>query len=199
MIFLFPLKLLSQLEHLEVSSTIYWAPHVTDKYFEIPYQASFQAFLPGAPSSSVPFHVTPLPSANFQLALSKDFISNGIVVLTGAASVNVTNQGGNQLMTLNLAGLIPEAVVSRIQFSLVDGKLLISLSQDSFNIVQNKSPIGSISAQTFHRWIKDLLQDRFLPTMNDMFSAGIILPSVLNTQWSKVSIAIYQGGLVISM
>ncbi|KYO44608.1 hypothetical protein Y1Q_0004691 [Alligator mississippiensis] len=227
------------------------SPYVTDRYFEIPYQASFQAFLPGAPSSSVPFSVTPLLSANFQLALTKDFISNGIAVLTGAASVNVTNQGGNQLMTLNPADLIPElselfrtskplvvkikgmnsplvslekqspkvqqtlsikilaprqlvlhvevAVVSGIQFSLVDGKLLIFLSQNSFNIVQNKSPIGSINAQTFHRWIKDLLQDRFLPAMNDMLSAGIILPSVLNTQWSKVSTAVYQGGLVISM
>ncbi|XP_025058221.1 BPI fold-containing family B member 4-like [Alligator sinensis] len=214
------------------------SPYVTDRYFEIPYQE-------GRPS------VTPLLSANFQLAVSKDFISNGIAVLTGAASVNVTNQGGNQLMTLNLADLIPElselfrtskplvvkikgmnsplvslekqspkvqqtlsikilaprqlvlhvevAVVSGIQFSLVAGKLLIFLSQNSFNIVQNKSPIGSINAQTFHRWIKDLLQDRFLPAMNDMLSAGIILPSVLNTQWSKVSTAVYQGGLVISM
>ncbi|XP_059589236.1 uncharacterized protein LOC109281919 isoform X3 [Alligator mississippiensis] len=109
------------------------------------------------------------------------------------------SQTKNQLMTLNPADLIPEAVVSGIQFSLVDGKLLIFLSQNSFNIVQNKSPIGSINAQTFHRWIKDLLQDRFLPAMNDMLSAGIILPSVLNTQWSKVSTAVYQGGLVISM
>ncbi|XP_059589235.1 BPI fold-containing family B member 4 isoform X2 [Alligator mississippiensis] len=121
--------------------------------------------------------------------------------------VSLEKQSPKVQQTLSIKILAPRqlvlhvevAVVSGIQFSLVDGKLLIFLSQNSFNIVQNKSPIGSINAQTFHRWIKDLLQDRFLPAMNDMLSAGIILPSVLNTQWSKVSTAVYQGGLVISM
>ncbi|CAI5778052.1 BPI fold-containing family B member 4-like [Podarcis lilfordi] len=227
------------------------SPKVNDRYFLIPYQATFQVSLPGSPPRTTLFQVTPQSGTNFHLTLSKDFISIGIAALTGGCSANLTKGAGKQLMTTDLASAItkiserfpaPQPLVVKIRgsdFPLIsidsqsvvvkqplfsdvfvhgqsvlqweiviifnaklsasNGKLLISLSQKSFDSVQASSSVGSTNAQKLHEYINDLHTNSFLPAMNGMLRRGITLPSMLNVKWTKVNTALFQDGLVISM
>ncbi|XP_054837966.1 BPI fold-containing family B member 3-like isoform X2 [Eublepharis macularius] len=89
--------------------------------------------------------------------------------------------------------------IFKATLSVSDGKLFISLSQKSFDIVQASSSIGSSNAQKLHDWINSIYTHSYLPAMNGMLSRGITLPSILNDKWIKVNIALFQDGLVISM
>nr|XP_028587875.1 BPI fold-containing family B member 4-like isoform X1 [Podarcis muralis] len=90
-------------------------------------------------------------------------------------------------------------IIFNAKLSASNGKLLISLSQKSFDGVQASSSVGSTNAQKLHEYINNLHTNSFLPAMNGMLRRGITLPSMLNVKWTKVNTVLFQDGLVISM
>ncbi|XP_070796042.1 BPI fold-containing family B member 4-like [Pituophis catenifer annectens] len=91
------------------------------------------------------------------------------------------------------------SITFQAKLSASNGKLFIILSQNSFDILQASSSVGPTNMQKLYDYINDVYTNRFLPVMNGMLRRGIILPSVLNIKWTKLNIALSEGGLVISM
>ncbi|XP_063156131.1 BPI fold-containing family B member 2-like [Candoia aspera] len=91
------------------------------------------------------------------------------------------------------------SIIFQARLSASNGKLFISLSQNSFDIVQASSSVGSTNAQKLYEYINGLHTNSLLPAINGMLCKGIALPSVLNITWTKLNIALSEGGLVISM
>ncbi|XP_077192457.1 BPI fold-containing family B member 3-like [Paroedura picta] len=89
--------------------------------------------------------------------------------------------------------------IFKAMFSASNGKLIISLSQNRFDIVQASSSMGSSNAQKLHDWLSGIYMNSYLPAMNGMLSKGITLPSILNDKWIKANTAFSQDGLVILM
>ncbi|KAL8179325.1 UNVERIFIED_CONTAM: hypothetical protein K2H54_063535 [Gekko kuhli] len=180
--------------------------------------ATFLIPSPGDSPSAASFQMNPQPGTNFQLALSKDFISIGIAAMTGSSSASLTKGAGKPFLTTDLASVIPQisehfsipqplvvkikaskfplvsmnsqgAVVKqslftdvctpgqtvlhfqvntifKAMFSASNRKLFISLSQNSFDIVQASSSIGSSNAQKLHDWVNGIYMNSYLPAVN---------------------------------
>ncbi|XP_060089231.1 BPI fold-containing family B member 3-like [Heteronotia binoei] len=89
--------------------------------------------------------------------------------------------------------------IFKAMFAASNGKLFISLSQNSLDIVQASSSTGSSNAQKLHDWVSDIYMNSYLPAMNGLLSRGITLPSILNDKWIKANTTLFQDGLVISL
>ncbi|XP_077192342.1 uncharacterized protein LOC143836681 [Paroedura picta] len=111
----------------------------------LPAQATFLTSLPGDSPSATSFQMNPQPGVNFQLALSKDFISIGIAVMTGSSSANLTKGAKKPFLTIDLASVIPE--ISK-HFS-IPQPLVVKIRDSKFPLVSMNSQGAMVKQSLF--------------------------------------------------
>ncbi|XP_025912617.1 BPI fold-containing family B member 3-like [Apteryx rowi] len=80
--------------------------------------------------------------------------------------------------------------------SLSANKLQATLAVDSITLRQGGSKIGNINVSLLERWVKDVLEAAYLPTINKALSVGIPLPNLFNMNFEGANVDVVDGGYI---